>query len=92
MPDQKPPNMRAAFAQAIANLSLGHPMRHELYLSKLQPIAWANGTLSLQAPDQRVRDICALRLNRLLTAELRYVAGRDDIHLHYTVAQDGASC
>lgn len=90
MPD-KPPTIRAAFAQAVENLRLGYPLRHELYLSRLEPVAWANGMLTLQAPDQRVRDICAMRLNRLLTNELRYVAGREDIALRYTI-KDGTSC
>lgn len=90
MPD-KPPTIRAAFARAVENLRIGYPLRHELYLSRLEPVAWSNGILTLRAPDQRVHDICALRLNRLLTNELRYVAGREDITLRYKI-EDGTSC
>ena len=89
MPD-KPPTIRAAFAQAVENLRLGYPVGHDLYLSRLQPAAWTNGVLTLQAPNQAVHDICALRLNRLLTEEMRLVTGRD-IALRYTIA-DGAPC
>ena len=86
----KPTSMRSAFAQAVENLRLGYPMRHELYLSRLDPVAYSSGTLTLRTPDQRVRDMCALRLNRLLTNEVRYVTGRDDIALVYIV--EGAPC
>lgn len=89
MPD-KPPTIRAAFAQAVENLRLGYPERHELYLSKLQPVAYTAGVLTVAAPDDTTRQVCALRLNRLLAAELRYTAGRP-IVLHY-VLQDGSSC
>lgn len=89
MPD-KPTTIRDAFAQAVDNLRLGYPLRHEWYLSKLQPVSYSGGVLIVAAPDERVRQICELRLNRLLAGELRYTAGRP-IALHY-VLQDGAPC
>lgn len=91
MPDTRPPTMRAAFAQAVENLRLGYPLRHELYLSRLTPVSYAAGVLTVAAPDPRVRDLCALRLNRLLTNELAYTAGRP-VAINYVLQQDGASC
>ena len=90
---KRPATMREAWAQAVENLRLGYPLRHELYLSKLEPVSYTAGVLTVAAPDARVRDLCALRLARLVRQELAYTAGRD-VDVRYVLATEtgGATC
>ena len=86
----RPTSMRAAFEEARANLAPAYPGRTATCWALLRPLAWDPSTslLVLGAPDAWVRDIAALRLDRLLAAELRRVVGRPVV-LEYVIAEEG---
>jgi hypothetical protein len=90
MNDKQPATMREAFGQAVENLRPGYPAAWDLYLRRLTPVAYQSGTLTVAAPDERTRDICALRLQRLIRDELLYVTSRT-VDVEY-VLQGCAPC
>lgn len=87
----KPATVRAAWAAALENLRRDCPAGHDLYLSKLSPVSYAGGVLTVAAGDERTRYICERRLHRMLASELAYTAGRP-ITLYYVLQDGGAPC
>lgn len=91
MPDtNKPATMREAFALAVDNLKPGYPAAWDLYLRRLTPVQYRDGTLTVAAPDERTRDMCALRLRRLIAAEMHLVTGRP-VAVEYVLAETGGA-
>jgi len=90
----KPATMREAWAKAMEGLRPGYPAAYADYLSRLQPVSYQAGVLTVAAPNEHVRDMCALRLARLVRQEMAYTAGRE-VDVRYVLATEttgGASC
>lgn len=62
----------------------------EIYLRPLQPLSWADGTLTMAAPSERVRAWCDVRLNRMIEREISLEAGRS-VKVNY-VLEGETSC
>ncbi|MDV7389745.1 hypothetical protein RZS08_00265, partial [Arthrospira platensis SPKY1] len=69
--------MREAFDQTIAYLRPAYPYLYEMFWSGLQPISYASGVLVIAAPDERRREMCAVRHAGLIGRTLRLVTGRN---------------
>lgn len=87
----KPATMREAWTKAMEGLRLGYPAAYADYLSRLQPVSYNAGVLTVAAPDELTRDMCALRLQRLIRNELLYTARRE-VTVEYVLQDGGASC
>ena len=84
----KPATMREAFARAVDNLKPGYPTAWDFYLRRLTPVQYRDGTLTVAAPDELTRDMCAMRLRRLIAAEMHLVTGRP-VTVEYVLAETG---
>lgn len=49
---------------------------YDIYLKPLKPVSWENGVLTMAAPSERVREWCAVRMNRMIEREISLEAGR----------------
>lgn len=67
------------------------PAAYECWLAPLTPQSYANGVLTLAAPDARVRDLAALRLDRVIRNALYFQLGRH-ITVEYVIQDGGAPC
>lgn len=57
---------------------------YDIYLKPLRPVSWENGVLTLAAPSERVREWCAVRMNRMIEREISLEAGRS-IKVNYVL-------
>lgn len=73
-------------SQGHLQLILFDPYIWRTCIATLVPVSWQHGVLTLAAPDQCVRDVCAIRLNRLIQREVSLEAGRP-VTVHYIVTE-----
>lgn len=87
----KPATMREVFAQVQADMKLMlDPYCWELRIAGLQPQSYADGVLVVAAPNEHARQWCEIRLDRIISRELRARTQRP-IAVRY-VLRDGAPC
>lgn len=80
------PTMRQIWQTSQGHLKLMFydPCIWQENIAPLVPASWQNGILTLAAPSHGVRDLCAIRLNRLIQREVSLEAGRP-VTINYIV-------
>lgn len=92
MSDPQPITMRQHWADAQGYLKImTDPAAYQIWIQPLQPQAYANGVLTLAAPDSIVRDRCAHRLDRIIRNALYFQTGKELV-VEYVLQNGGSSC